>query len=221
MVCCNRTLQSWKLWAKSTGGLNRCSSFFFLMSKACCSSGLENYFLYFSPWKHQVGHIPGLTTLKSSQVCSQQRLLKGGTAPEMFTTLRLSPVFIISPLRGGQRSLKMLLLPSKSYSAGWCPLSAHYHICELSALVVPCWQSRPCSRCLDICCLLCSSLSNLPSSYGANEELQYLLQIKQWRGDRKYFHSSWSLVMDSRVYWRTLNVNCAHGPNEHICSPFL
>ena len=106
------------------------------MSKAWPSSGLEGQFLYFSPWKHQDGHIPDLTSLKSSQVCSQWRSLKGATAPDMFTTLRLSPVLITSPLPSGQRSPKMLLQSSQH---AWCALSTHHHICELSAIVAPCW----------------------------------------------------------------------------------
>lgn len=52
---------------------------------------------------------------------------------------------------GSQRSSKMLLQSRKSDRTEWCPLSTHYHICKLSALVRPCWESRPCSRCLDVC----------------------------------------------------------------------
>lgn len=44
--------------------------------------------------------------LKSPQVCSQWRSLQGATAPDMFSTLRLSPVLIISPLLGGAQARK-------------------------------------------------------------------------------------------------------------------
>lgn len=84
-----------------------------------------------------------------------------------------------------------------------------------------CWESKTCSRCLNVSCLPHSSLSNPPTINGGKEELQYLLQVKQQRGERKYLGSSWSLVMDSGVYRRAVNVNCACGPNEHVCSLFL
>lgn len=164
-------LQSWKLLPRSTGALNWCYSFYSNVKHILAVVGYITSLLgfFFSPLKHQVGHIPCLTMLNTPQVCIQCRSLKDATAPFLFVTLRLSPMLTISPcpaVRGAQRHFE----EEKTALGGVLCLhiQKHHHIYKLLVLVVPHWELRPCCRFLDICCLHHCSLSNPPDRYGGS-----------------------------------------------------